>query len=191
MLNKSLLAALLLSGSLFVNVAGALATNPYPTAYDASYDNKTGAMAMKMHMLSNGKGLVRSESDMGNGVKTISIMDYPKKTCWTIMEKQKMIMKTTLTDEGAKPMDAEQVKKLKATDLGNKMVNGRMSHGYSYKTAQGTFETWTDEKAEVLTKSLSKTGTTSSEMNLTSLTLKVPDDANFKVPTSGYKVISQ
>ena len=190
MLNKCLGAALLLSGSI-VTAGAAIAANHYPTAYDASYDNKTGAMAMKMHMLSNGKGQLRSESDMGNGTKTVTIMDYPKKTCWTIMEKQKMIMKTALSDDGVKSMDAEQAKKLKATDLGNKMVNGRMSHGYSYKTAQGTFETWTDEKAEVLVKSTSNTGGTTSEMNLTALTLKVPDDSNFQVPTSGYKVISQ
>jgi hypothetical protein len=190
LLKQSLVAALLLSGAINATDA-ALAANPYPTAYDATYDNKTGPTEMKMHMISNGKGQLRTETDMPGGMKSISIMDYPKKTCWTIMEKQKMIMKTKLTADAATTMDTEQAKKLKATDLGNKMVNGRMSHGWSYKTPQGTTESWTDEKAEVMTKSVTKTASMTSEMNLKSLSLKVPDDSNFAVPTTGYKVISQ
>ena len=86
-------------------------------------------------------------------------------------------------------MDTSEAKKLNATDLGSKMVNGRMAKGWSYKANAGTTEVWTDEGAQVMVKSLSKIGSTTSEMNLKTLSTNVPDDSKFKVPTSGYKTM--
>ena len=183
----SLLTFGLLSLSFTAAVGPALAGEQYQKAFDATYDSVSAGTKMKMHMAADGKGMMRSETEMPGGSKTVSIIDYPNHLCYTIMEAQKMIMKSAMKESG-KPMDAVEAKRLKATDLGSKMINGHMSKGWSYKTENGTTEQWIDEADQVMTKQSSKMGSISSEMNLKTLNMGAPNPALFKVPTSGYKV---
>jgi outer membrane lipoprotein-sorting protein len=170
-------------------VNSALATDVYPRVYDATFEIKNGKMVMPMHMLSNGKGLTRTETGMPGLPKTVTIMDYPNHTSYTIMEGQKMILKGP-TKTAGKPMDADEAKRLNATDLGTKMVNNHMSQGWSYKNADGNTEIWVDKEAGVPVKSTSTSKGATSEMNIKSLSTTIPAEANFKVPAAGYKIMA-
>ena len=77
-------------------ISVASAADQWPKAYDATYESKTGAQTMQMHMYSNGKGQMRTDTVLPGGTKSISILDYPGKVCYNIMEAQKLIMKSPL-----------------------------------------------------------------------------------------------
>jgi hypothetical protein len=171
-------------------VNSALAADVYPKAYDATYEIKSGRGITAMHMLSNGKGQTRTETGVAGGPKTVSIIDYPGKTMWTIIEASKMVMKGPVKNKPVTTMDEAEAKKMNATDLGSKMVNGHMSQGWSYKNAQGSTEVWIDKEAGVAVKSTSTNNGTTSEMNIKTLSSNAPPDSNFKIPNTGYKIIA-
>jgi len=168
----------------------ALAGDAFPKAYDATYENKNSQGVTQLRMLSNGKGQTRTESSGMGGMKTVTITDFPNKTTATILEAQKMIIKGKVPAGSGAPMDDVEAKKLNATDLGTKMVNGHMAQGYSYKTKDATTEQWVDKANQVLVKSTTIAGGLKSEMNIKTYSGNVPADANFKIPASGYTVMA-
>jgi len=171
-------------------INSAWAADLYPKVYDATYETKTAQGNMQMHMLSNGKGLTRTETAMPGGMKMVTIIDMPGHSAQSIMEAQKMIMKAPYKGDKGKAIDTDEAKKLNATDLGSKLVNGHMCQGWSYKTAQTSTEVWVDKDAGVSVKSITTSEKTTTEMNLKTLSTNMPADSNFKVPASGYKVLA-
>jgi len=123
------------------------------------------------------------------GMKAVTIIDMPSHLTYTILEAQKMIMKGQYSGDTA-TMDEAEARKRNATDLGVKLVNGHMSQGWSYKTPQGSTEVWLDKEAQVTTKSITTSAGRTTEMNLRTLSTAPPADSNFKVPTTGYKVMA-
>ena len=172
------------------NINFALAADLYPKVYDATYETKTAQGNMQMHMLSNGKGQTRTETALPGGPKMVTIVDMPGHMAYSILEAQKMIMKAPYKGDTGKAMDAAEAKKLNATDLGSKQVNGHMCQGWSYKTAQASTEVWIDKDAGLSVKSITTSGHNTTEMNLKTLSTNMPADSNFKVPASGYKVMA-
>jgi Domain of unknown function (DUF4412) len=166
----------------------AMAADMFPKAYDATYELKSKYGNTQMHTVSNGKGQMRTETTQPGGMKTVSIVDMPGKMSYTIMEASKTIMKYPLKGDSGKALDETEAKRLNATNLGVKMVNGRMSQGWSYSKAPTTTEIWLDKDTNATVKSVSTTSGIKSEQNLKSLTTNVPADSYFKVPASGYKI---
>ena len=70
-------------------------------AYDAVYEQTTPVGKSTMRQMCDGKGHMRTETNM-NGQKTVSILDFPNKTAITVMEAQKMYMKTPMSPETQK-----------------------------------------------------------------------------------------
>jgi len=179
-----------IAATVSVSTLTAIAADAFPKAYDATYENKNSQGVIQMRMLSNGKGQTRTETNGMGGMKAITITDYQNKTTATILEAQKMIVKGKVQPGAGAPLDAVEAKKLNATDLGTKMVNGHMAQGYSYKTKDATTEQWTDKANQVLVKSITVAGGLKSEMNIKTYSPNAPADTSFKIPTSGYKVIA-
>jgi hypothetical protein len=183
---------LLMFGLLSLSYANsALASDLYPKAYDATYETKTKYGTMQMHTLSNGKGQMRTETSQAGGAKTVTIVDMPNHLSYLVMEAQKKIMKSPLKGNLGKAMDEAEAKRLNATDLGTKMVNGHMSQGWSYQAPPTTSEVWIDKDSKVMVKSMSTTKGVTSETNIKTLnTTTVPAEANFKVPAVGYSTMA-
>ena len=158
-----------------------------PKVYDATYETSSTAGTIKMHQISDGKGKMRSETTAPGGGSSISIIDYPNHMSYSILEAQKMIMKTPFKGDAS---GAPQDKTIPVTDLGSKMINGHMATGKLYKTPQGSTELWLDKASQIMVKSVSKSTGGTFETNVKTLTFNAPDEALFKVPTSGYKVIA-
>ncbi|MBS1990138.1 MAG: DUF4412 domain-containing protein [Cyanobacteria bacterium SZAS LIN-3] len=178
-------------GLLSLSTAGAaLAADIYPKAYDATYENKNSQGTMQMRMMSNGKGMTRTESGAGP-TKSVTITDYPGKTSYTIIEANKMIMKGKFEGKAGSVLDEVEAKKLGATNLGTKMVNGHMCQGWQYKTKDAKTETWIDNAAQVMVKSTTVAAGLTNEMNMKTYSPQAPADSNFKVPGSGYTVIAR
>jgi len=191
LLTFGLLSISMSAGTVLSLATAANATDAFPKAYDATYENKTAQGITNMHMLSNGKGQMRSEMNGPGNMKVVTITDFANKTTGTIMEAQKMIVKGKFSKDTASVMDEAEAKKLKATDLGTKMVNGHMAQGWSYKTKDATTEIWTDKDLQVTVKQITNAAGYKSEMNIKSLSANPPATTSYQLPTSGYKVISQ
>jgi hypothetical protein len=171
-------------------VNSAFAEDPFPKAYDATYESKSTYGTTQMHMLSNGKGQMRTETSQPGGSKMVTILDIPGRTSYAIIEAQKMIMKSPYKGGAAKVIDEAEAKRLNATDLGTKMVNNHMCQGWSYKTPQAATEVWSDKEAHVMVQSKTTSGKITTETNMKSLSTNPPGDSLFKVPASGYKVMA-
>ena len=159
----------------------------YPkTVYDATYDLKSTAGASTMRMVSNGKGQMRTENK-GASYSMASITDYPGHVVYTIMDAQKMVMKTPLA-QSYKDTSADSLKTKKgAQDLGVKNIAGHPSHGWKYTENGTTSEVWIDEKAQIVTRSNTTSPSGNSTMEIKSLSTAAPPDSLFK-PPSGYKM---
>ncbi len=180
---------LLMSGLLSLYaVTAALAADVYPKAYDATYEIKTSRGTTPMRMMSSGKGQTRTETGTAGTPKMVTIIDYPGKTTWTIIEASKMVLKGPVRNGPAAALDDAEAKKLNATDLGMKAVNGHNCQGWSYKNAQGTTEVWVDKDAGVTVKSVSNIKGNLTELNIKTLSSNPPSDSFFKIPNNGYKV---
>lgn len=166
----------------------ALASDPFPKAFDAVYESKTSMGKGEMHISSNGKGKLRTESNAG-GYKVVSITDYPNNVAYSIIEAQKMVTKTHIKEgySGVSPED--MLKKKDTKDLGTKLVEGHMCHGWLTKTKDSSTETWADSASNELVKSVTTAGGTTSTMILKSLKYSSPAAESFNIPT-GYKVMS-
>lgn len=160
----------------------------YPKVYDATYDSKTPAGAAALRMTSDGKGKLRTESNSG-GMKVVSIIDYPGKMSYSILETQKMVTKMPLKAEYEGEMNPELAKKKKATDLGTKEIAGHKAHGWKYTVPGGSTEVWMDEAAGIMVQSRTTASGYTTESTLKTFTTQAPSPALFAIPAS-YKVVS-
>lgn len=178
--------------AVFACSAAALADYP-KKVFDATYDlvnPSTGAATMRM--ASDGKGHMRTETTT-KGSKFISIADYPKLESLTILEAQKMAMRSKLSNDSYQGSEPEDMKKRNAKDLGSKVVAGHPCHGWEYTTKQGatssTTETWIGNDIGCLVQSTTTLPQGKSVMTLKTYSAKAPDIIFFSMtPPAGYKV---
>lgn len=157
--------------------------------FDATYKAAGPAGDTAMRTISDGKGHLRQETST-HGMKIVSIVDYPAKTSYTIMEAQKLVYKTPLSTQTPPDVhDDASAKKVGAKSLGAKVVAGHPCHGWEYKTSQGTSTVWRGDDTQYLVKSETVTPNGTMTMELTSWNTKAPAADAFKVP-DGYTVSS-
>ncbi len=180
--------ALVLGTSMVVLAPSALAGQLYPKVYDATYEAKSQNSVSTIRMCSDGKGKLRTESGTP-AYKIISLIDYPGKFSYSILDSQKMIMKTPISTEYEGEMTPELAKKKKAQDLGTKDIAGHKCHGWKMPVEGGFTEVWSDEKAGITVHSVTEAKGYKSEMTLKTYSPAPPAEALFSLP-QGYKVTS-
>jgi hypothetical protein len=173
-----------------LSTCAAIAADSFPKAYDATYESKGGAVTIQMHILSNGKGQTRTETTLQNAMKTVIIVDTPANIAYQILEASKTIRTCASDKTESYPIDAAQAKKRDAKSLGEKLVDGHICQGWSYKTGDRMTEVWIDKQTQAMVKSIVTSGGIALEFDLKSLKATEPDSSNFVVPKSGYKVVS-
>lgn len=187
MIKKALVLACVAIGTVSVAFAQQAYEGP-KVAFDATYTSAGPAGASTVRMISDGKGHMRTETST-NGQKMVSIMDYPGKQVVTLIEAQKMAMKSPLKTSGADVHDADTAKKMKAKSLGTKVVNGHPSHGWQYTHEGATVEVWTGDDINYMTKQETTTPQGKFTMDLKSYSATAPSPDVFKIP-SGYKMMA-
>ena len=186
---QALLFALVSFSLLSLNSAALAGGQLYPKLYDATYAVKTPTGVSSMRSISDGKGHLRTEVNVGPS-KMVTIMDYPGKTTYTLMEAQKMVIKNPIAQEYEGDLTPELAKKKNAEDLGFKEVLGHNCHGWKLKLPNGVSEHWVDEKAGILVHSRTQAGNYITENNLKSVNMNQPKADLFVVP-AGYKPMNQ
>lgn len=166
--------------------ATGLAMEGPKTSFDATYTTSGTAGGSTLRMVSDGKGHMRTETST-SGQKFITIMDYPAKTAVTLIEAQKMAMKSTLKDS-PDVHDIESAKKMNAKSLGAKVVAGHPCHGWEYPIQGGKCQVWTGDDINYLVKSETTTAQGTTGMDLKSFTKASPGPDQFAVP-AGYKMM--
>ena len=175
---------------LSLGITGAAqASEPYPKCFDATYEASTSTGKSQMHIVSDGKGRMRTESNAG-GFKVISITDYPNSVAYSVLEAQKMITKMHLKEGYSSNDPGEMLKKKGTKDLGTKMVEGHNCHGWLTTTQGSTQEIWVDTASNILVKSSTTSSGSTTSMILKNLKNGTPAAELFTVPASGYKVMS-
>jgi hypothetical protein len=164
----------------------AFADNYSKVAFDAVYNQSSAAGTNQVHMICDGQGHMRTDTNMG-GQKMTSIMDYPGHVCYSIMEAQKMVVKAPLKAQ-ADVHDMESAKAANAKSLGTKVINGHPCHGFEYDAAGGKSIGWIGDDINYLVKSESNYGGQKTSMELVSFKKTAPSADQFKVP-SNYKVM--
>lgn len=179
---KKITVSLILAGTAALNAAWAA---NYPQAYDATFETTVqGAGTSKMHTTSDGKGHLRTETEM-KGNKTTSIMDYPSKTVTTLMDAQKMYMKMAFKEDQAQITDQESAKRLNAKSLGTKVINGHPCHGFERSQSGAVSQYWIGDDTHCLVHQETTSPTSHSVTDLKTWSAKVPA-ISLDVP-SGYK----
>lgn len=155
--------------------------------FDATYTSSNPAGSSIVRMISDGKGHMRTETVV-NGSKMVSIMDYPAKSVFTIMDEQKMVMKSPLVSS-PDVHDDESAKKSNAKSLGAKTIAGHPCHGWEYKTPQGTTAVWIGDDTKYMVKSESIIANgMKSTTEIKSWSRTVPAGTQFTVPAD-YKMM--
>jgi hypothetical protein len=181
--NRLFLSAALCLSAL-TSASAALAANPWPMAYDATYtivDNHNGTATSRY--LSNGTGRTRKETTLGQG-KTVTIVDYPTKTVYTIMAAQKMIAKGPWKGDQDANTGAEIV------DLGTSNVDGHICKGAECAVKGGIKSIWTDKKTNIMVRTIFKGSGTTRQTDMTAYAEGAPDAAFFELP-SGYTIVAK
>ncbi len=159
-------------------------------AYDATYDMTAGGRTMTMRMINDGQGHQRQETSTPQG-KVISILDYPNKVMWSLMEAQKMAMKMPLNPSAGGPAinDAESAKQYNAKSLGTKVIDGHPCQGWQATTQGMTSESWIGNDINNLVYSVSSGPQGQSTMKLKQFSSAKPSPSLFTVPPD-YKVMA-
>jgi hypothetical protein len=151
--------------------------------YDALYEQTTPVSKGTMRQICDGKGHMRTETNM-NGQKSVTIMDFPNKTTIMLIEAQKMFMKSPMSPETEKSFQNTQPPSSKS--LGSKVVSSHPCHGW--QTKNGNFETltWVGDDIHNLVHSETTTPQGKVITDLKSYSSKAPAEDLTAIPT-GYK----
>jgi hypothetical protein len=126
---------------------------------------------------------MRVESNTG-GMKSVTLMDYPKKESIVLLESQKMAMKNKLLAyEGN-----AQGGKSKGKDLGKKVINGHPCHGQLFEQGNTKTEVWTGDEVNTVVQSITTTSQGKTVTDLKSYSANPPVMPPFTIP-SDYKVM--
>jgi hypothetical protein len=174
--------------ALALSSGAAIAQEGPKQAFDATYVTAGPAGSSTVRMVSDGKGHMRTET-ITMGQKMVSILDYPGKVAITLIEAQKMAMKTPLKP-GTDVHDTESAKKANAKSLGARVVNGHPSHGWEYQIPGGGIsEVWTGDDINYLVKSITNTPQGKMTMELKEFKKSAPGPEAFQIP-AGYKMMA-
>lgn len=184
-MQKFLSLALLLTTALAADFAQA--QEGPKTSFEATYTSIGPAGPSTVRIISDGHGHTRTETTT-NGSKYVSINDFNSKSCVTLIDQQKMAMKTPL--KSAQDVhDAETARKCKARSIGTKVINGHPCHGWECTADGGKIEVWTGDDINYMVKSESSTAQGKVTMDLKSWSPNptIRED-HFKVP-AGYRIM--
>ena len=140
--------------------------------YDALYEQTTPIGKATMRQMCDGKGHMRTETNM-NGQKTVTILDFPNKTAITIMEAQKLFMKTPMSADVQKTAEPN-VQQPNAKSLGSKVVSSHPCHGWETKSGNIDSLTWIGDDIHNLVRSESTTPQGKTVLDLKSFSSKAP-----------------
>ncbi len=159
------------------------AAEPYPTkTFDAVYQMSGPQGNHTMRMVSDGKGHMRSETS-ANGQKFITITDYPAHVAITLMEAQKMAIKTPLKSTTDEPVtDEASARKHNARSLGSKVVLGHPCKGWQYTAPEGQSEVWVGDDIGYLVRSTNTSSAGTMTMDLKTFSGGAPSQDLFAVP---------
>jgi len=180
-----------LSCLLFASAWSTSLAQSWPTkAYDATYEMTAAGRTTSTRMINDGHGHQRHESSTPQG-KVISIIDYPNKVMWNLMEAQKMAMKLPFnpSSSGASITDAQSAKQSNAKSLGTKVIDGHPCQGWQASVQGNTSESWIGTDINNLVYSVSSGPQGQSTMKLKQFSASAPSPSLFTVP-SDYKVMS-
>jgi outer membrane lipoprotein-sorting protein len=175
---------------MLVSCSAALAVDYPRKTFDATYEVAGSTGNSTMRMSSDGKGKMRVEN-ITPAAKVVTISDYPSLAAITILEAQKMAMKSKLTAESYQGSETEDMKKRGAKDLGSKEVAGHPCHGWEYTTpaAKSSTQTWIGNDIGWMVQSASQFPSGKSVVTLKTFSNKAPDAALFNMtPPAGFKV---
>ena len=169
------------------------AANNYPTtAYDATYVRRSEQGVSDYKYCTDGEGHVRIETTPPSAGYTISdekpansvtIFDYPHKVMFTLLEKQKIALKSPLNaNASGAPLNADRIIELHGKDLGTDTKFNHPCHGYKWEENDVTTEQWiaTDLNCPIHTETASKKG--NETMHLAKYKLVDANPADFEVP---------
>lgn len=169
------------------NAAGTWKTRAFEANYSYSMPQKTG----DYRMASDGKGKALMQTNLNDGTKSTILIDFTKNEMYsitTVPGGQQMAMKMPYKDQ-SNGNTADEMKKLNAQNLGNKVVAGHPAHGYSYNTSGTAVETWIADDIDFCVQSQTKNPQTgATNMVLKSYKAAAPAAEAFKLP-SGVKVM--
>lgn len=179
-MKKALVLAVLACGS----TSAAFSAQPdYLKPYDATYEMTSPAFGKStMHQMSDGKGHVRSEMEV-KGNKTTTILDFAGKQAITVMEPQKMYIKSPMRPDQADSVDLTKSKGDRKS-LGSKVVLTHPCHGYESKQGETIAQVWIGDDIQnlVLSETTSKAGKT--VMALKSYSAKAPTTDLMLIPAT-------
>jgi hypothetical protein len=143
-----------------------------------------------MRMINDGQGHQRHESSTPQG-KVISIIDYPNKVMWNLMEAQKMAMKIPFNPSSRGPSitDSQSAKQSGAKSLGTKVIDGHPCQGWEVSSQGTKSESWIGTDINNLVYSVSSSAQGQSTMRLKQYSAQAPSASLFTVP-SDYKVMA-
>jgi len=182
----SALSLLLCASSWSPSLAQTWSTKPF----DATYEIATGGRIILSRTINDGQGHQRQESSTPQG-KVISILDYPNKVMWNLMEAQKMAMKLPLNPSSTHPSitDQQSAKRSNAKSLGNKVIDGHPCQGWQASTQGMTSETWIGTDINNLVYAVSSGPQGQQTTRLKQFSAATPSASLFAVPP-GYKVMA-
>jgi len=170
--------------------SAALAVDYPKKAFDASYDLTAPTGNNTMRMCSDGKGRMRTET-VTPGARVVTISDYPNLVSITILDAQKMAIKSKLTADSYQGSESADMKKKGAKDIGNKVVAGHPCHGWEYNqpATKTVTQVWIGNDIDWLVQSNTQLPNGKSVMTLKSFAAKAPDASLFSMTVpAGYKV---
>ncbi|MBK7749323.1 MAG: hypothetical protein IPP57_03340 [Candidatus Obscuribacter sp.] len=176
----------LAAAAMFISLP-ALAEQTFPKVYDATYETKNAQGTQNLRLTSDGKGKLRTESQ-GAGYKVVSIIDYPGKFSYSIIDANKMVMKSPLKISYDGELTPAKAKSKNAKDLGYKDIDGHHCKGWQYNESGMTIDSWVDEKAGIIVKSTTKGANVNNEMTLKTYSAKEAPATLFAIP-GDYKVM--
>lgn len=161
----------------------------YPTQkFDANYDVNGPQGKSELRMVSDGQGHFFTQSAFG-GFKSRTIIDYLAKTSTTLIDQNKMAMKTKLPPGGGYIADEASAKSQGGKSIGAKAIDGHPCHGFEITTPSGKSQTWIGDDVKIMVQSISSTPAGKITMDLKSVSGSPSADV-FKIP-AGYKMMSQ
>ncbi|HEY9868126.1 MAG TPA: DUF4412 domain-containing protein, partial [Candidatus Obscuribacterales bacterium] len=167
----STLSSILFSATCLPSTAQAWPTK----AFDATYQSTAAGQTTVMRQISDGRGHMRTESSTPQG-RVISIIDYPNKVVWSLMEAQKMAMKMPFNPNAAGPAvrDAESARQYNSKPLGAKVIDGHPCHGWQTTVQGTTSESWIGDDINNLVYSVTSGPYGQSSMRLKSYSADQP-----------------
>lgn len=182
---KKIFFLLVASGA--VTIGGAMAEGFFPPAYDAVYRETTSkGVTAKEHRMSDGRGHMRIETSQP-GQKNTKIWDYQNRVTYSLIESQQKYMKGPMTSIGA-ITDADSVRKLNGTPIGERTIEGHPCHGFEIRNGQTVSQIWIGDDIRIPVYGETNTPGGKTVKTLVSYSGRAPSGDLMAIP-SGYQAV--